>query len=157
AGIVADGFDPITDAKHKTYRYRIDNGEVPDVFARRYAWHIHSKLDVAAMEEAAAFFVGTFDFKAFAAAGGSAKTSVRTIFGLRVERNMDMISIDVTGNGFLYNMVRIIVGTLAEVGLGKRQPADIPAVIASLDRKKAGQTAPAMGLTMVEVVYPAMP
>ena len=153
ARLVADGFDPILSAVSKTYRYHVDNSAVPNVFARRYAWHIHRPLDTSAMRAAAAHFVGTHDFKAFAAAGGSAKTSVRTIFALDVERHNGSVMIDITGNGFLYNMVRIITGSLVEVGLGKKQPSDIPAIIQSLDRKKAGQTAPASGLTMVEVVY----
>ncbi|MCL2852960.1 MAG: tRNA pseudouridine(38-40) synthase TruA [Defluviitaleaceae bacterium] len=153
ARITADGFDPILSASSKTYRYQLDNAAIPNVFKRRYAWHIHHPLDACAMHSAAAHFVGTHDFKAFAAAGGSAKTSVRTIFALDVERRSDEVIISVTGNGFLYNMVRIITGTLVEVGLGKKHPLDIPAIILSRDRKKAGQTAPAAGLSMIEVIY----
>ena len=157
ARLAADGFDPILSAVSKTYRYQIDNSQVPNVFARRYAWHIHRLLDVPVMGAGAAHFVGTHDFKAFAAAGGSAKTSIRTIFALDIERHGGTVTLSVTGNGFLYNMVRIITGTLAEVGLGKKGPWDIPAIIESLDRKKAGQTAPASGLTLVEVVYDPLP
>ena len=153
ARVVADSFDPITFAYSKTYRYQIDNARIPSVFTRRYSWHVHRALNVEAIQKAASHFVGTFDFKAFCAAGGSAKTSIRTIFGLAVEQDSDIIRLSVTGNGFLYNMVRIITGTLVEVGLGKKVPSEIPFIISSLDRKKAGQTAPASGLTLVEVVY----
>jgi len=153
ARVVPDDFDSITSAVAKTYRYKLDNAEIPNVFTRYYAWHVHRPLDVAAMAEAAAHFVGIHDFKAFCAVGGSAKTSVREIFALDVVREADTISISVTGNGFLYNMVRIITGTLVDVGLGAKLPSDIPGIIASCDRKKAGQTAPACGLALINVDY----
>ena len=153
AAVVADDFDPIICAVSKTYRYQIDNGHIPNVFMRRYAWHVHKGLDDLAMAKAGALFVGTYDFRAFAATGGSAKTSVRTIFDLRVYRKGDIVCLDVTGNGFLYNMVRIITGTLVDVGLGKILPEEVAGIIASLDRKKAGQTAPATGLMLLNVVY----
>ena len=153
ACVVPDDFDPITSAVAKTYRYQLDNAEIPNVFLRRYAWHIHKTLDTEAMAEAAAYFTGTHDFKAFCAAHGSARTSVREIFALDVVREADTISISITGNGFLYNMVRIITGTLVDVGLGAKYPSDIPAIITSCDRKKAGQTAPPCGLAMINVDY----
>jgi len=153
ACVAPDGFDPITSAVAKTYRYQLDNAEIPNVFLRKYAWHVHKQLDVAAMSEAASHFVGVHDFKGFAAAHGSAKTSVREIFALDVTREADIVSISVTGNGFLYNMVRIITGTLVDVGLGAKSLAEIPGIIASGDRKRAGQTAPACGLTMINVDY----
>ena len=153
AAVVRDGFDPITDAVAKTYRYQINNSEIPNVFTRRYAWHVHTPLDIAAMAQAAEHFVGVHDFKAFAAVGGSAKTSIREIFTLEVLREADMISIYVTGNGFLYNMVRIITGTLVDVGLGRKRPSEIPDILASCDRTNAGQTAPACGLAMLSVDY----
>ncbi|MCL2617490.1 MAG: tRNA pseudouridine(38-40) synthase TruA [Defluviitaleaceae bacterium] len=151
---VGDGFCPIIDATSKTYRYEIDNSPCSDVFARRYAWQIRRELDTAAMRQAAAHFVGTHDFMAFCASGGSAATSVRTIFEINLRETANRVSISVTGSGFLYNMVRIIAGTLADVGLGKLPQERIPAILLSRDRKKAGQTAPANGLTMVGVVYP---
>ena len=153
AKAVPDDFDPILCAISKTYCYQLDNSAVANVFERRYSWHIHKYLDTMSMRAAAAHFVGTHDFKAFCASGGSAKTSVRTIFALDVEQIGDMVVLSVTGSGFLYNMVRIITGTLVDVGLGKSLPSDILPIILSLDRKKAGQTAPASGLTLVRVVY----
>ena len=150
---VSEAFDPIGAALSKTYRYSVDNSPIADVFSRKYAWHIPRSLDVSAMRQAAGHLVGTHDFKAFSAANGSAKTSVRTIFAINVAKSQQTVHITIRGNGFLYNMVRIISGTLVDVGLG-RTPADsVLEILQSRQRKKAGQTAPAFGLMMLSVDY----
>jgi len=145
------------DCKGKTYRYIIRHNSEPDVFRRNYAYQIKGELDASAMTEAAKYIVGTHDFACFQAAGGTPReTTVRTIFDLQVlTKGEDELWIEITGDGFLYNMVRIIVGTLVEVGQGKRAPESIRDVIASTDRQKAGHTAPAEGLYLLEIYYEA--
>lgn len=144
-------FNAITSALGKRYTYYICNSQFPDVFS--HSWHYRHKLDIAAMQSAAAAFLGTHDFLGFAAAGFTVKSTIRTIHSLRVEKTGDMISIDVTGDGFLYNMVRIIAGTLVFVGAGKLSAEDVPDIIASCDRTRAGITAPSDGLFLSEVYY----
>ena len=143
------------DCKGKTYRYIIRYGSEADVFRRNYAYQIKGNLDVDAMAAAANHIVGTHDFACFQAAGGTPReTTVRTIFDLRViPKAQDELWIEITGDGFLYNMVRIIVGTLVEVGQGKREAESLPHVIASEDRRTAGHTAPAEGLYLLEIYY----
>lgn len=148
-----DDFCASRSAKMKTYRYTIDNGEFKNVFLNRFAWHYKYPLDIAAMESAAEQFVGTHDFLGFASSGYTVKTTVRTIYSLKIEKTGNTITIDVTGDGFLYNMVRIIVGTLVYVGSGKIAAADITEIINSKDRTRAGITAPAKGLCLKEVFY----
>lgn len=151
---IADiGFNAARSAVGKTYIYTIDNGEFPDAFLLRYAWHCRYQLDVDAMRRAAKCFCGTHDFIGFAASGFTVKTTVRTINSLDIAQHDDKIIITVTGNGFLYNMVRIIVGTLVYVGSGRISPDDIPQIIESRDRSMAGITAPAKGLCLKEVFY----
>jgi len=140
-------------AKGKMYRYVFFNSPFPSALERNRAYHVYYPLDETAMDKAAAHFVGTHDFAAFCAAGGSAKTSVRTITKASVARRGEIIELTIAGDGFLYNMVRIIAGTLAEVGFGKIMPDDVPEIIKSLDRKLAGRTAPAHGLYLVEIYY----
>ncbi len=141
-------------ARGKTYRYLIHNSQFPSALLRHRAYHVYYPLDVSAMQKAAGHFVGTHDFCAFSATGGSVKTSVRTISQITVDkREADQVELNISGDGFLYNMVRIIAGTLIEVGFGKLKPDDIPEIIGSLDRRKAGRTAPAHGLYLVEVYY----
>jgi len=141
-------------AKGKTYRYKIKNTSKRNVFDRNYVYYVAAPLKVEAMAEAAEHLVGTHDFKCFQATGGPEKTTtVRTITEMKVQQDGDEITIDVTGDGFLYNMVRIIVGTLVQVGLGKISPNQIPGIIQSKDRSKAGQTAPPQGLYLVQVHY----
>lgn len=135
----------------KTYSYYIANSEFPDIFT--HSWHYPYPLDTDAMSKAAGAFLGTHDFVGFAASGFTVKTTVRTIYALEVKKNGDIVKIDVTGNGFLYNMVRIISGTLAFVGSGKINPDDMADIIASRDRTRAGMTAPADGLFLSEVYY----
>ncbi len=141
------------DVKIKEYRYCIDNAPVADVFRHRYADHIRCPLDVAAMQQGARHLIGEHDFTSFCSAKTFVEDKVRTIFDLRVERSGDEIWIVCRGNGFLYNMVRIIAGTLVEVGQGKRSPDELKDILLACDREQAGKTAPAKGLTMWEVTY----
>ncbi|MCH5212172.1 MAG: tRNA pseudouridine(38-40) synthase TruA [Oscillospiraceae bacterium] len=137
----------------KTYRYTIDNGAFADMFMRRYAWHYKFPIDIGLMRKAAEAFCGTHDFIGFAASGFSVKTTVRTIHSIRIEKHDSIITIDVTGSGFLYNMVRIIAGTLVYAGSGRIPAEEMPAIIASKCRERAGITAPAKGLCLEEVYY----
>lgn len=150
---VGDDFHPRFSATGKHYRYSIWN--VPDrspLHAR--SWHEPERLDEAAMREAARALVGQHDFAAFRAAGCSAKTTVRRIDSIDIERAPDgVVTVDVRGNAFLRNMVRIVVGTLAEVGTGARPVAQVAEILASRDRTIAGITAPARGLELIEVRY----
>ena len=146
-------FNAARSAIGKTYVYTIDNGVFPDVFLSRYAWYYKHRLDEALMSRAAGYFLGTHDFIGFAASGFTVKTTVRTIHSLSVERNGDLVSFSVTGDGFLYNMVRIIAGTLVYAGCGRILPDGIPDIIASRRRENAGITAPAKGLCLKEVFY----
>ena len=142
------------DCKGKTYRYVIDNGEEADIFRRNYTGRVGEPLDVELMREAASYMTGTHDFKAFQSSGGEEReTTVRTISGITVERQGTDVVIEVTGDGFLYNMVRIMTGTLMEAGLGKRTPESVKDVIHSLDRANAGPTAPASGLYLKEIYF----
>lgn len=141
-------------ARGKQYRYLIRNLPEPDIFRRRYCYQVLQPLDIEAMRKAAAYIVGTHDFKCFQAAGGEEKeTTVRTIYRLDIDRRGDDVVIEISGDGFLYNMVRIITGTLTEVGLGRRRPQELAGILASRDRQQAGHTAPATGLYLVEVYY----
>ena len=149
----APEFNSRFSAKKKCYTYYIQNSRFPDVFRADYAWHFPYKLNIDNMKKAAESFLGEHDFIGFAASGFTVKTTVRTIYSLDVEKNEDLVKITVTGNGFLYNMVRIIAGTLAFVGCGKIRYEDIPDIIASGDRKRAGITAPPQGLFLTEVYY----
>lgn len=149
----AEDFSANRSAKAKTYRYTIDNGAFSDVFALRYAWHYKYPLNFEDMKRAAEHFCGTHDFIGFASSGFSVKTTVRTIYSVSLTKENNLITIDVTGNGFLYNMVRIIVGTLVYVGIGRISPDDIEDIISSRNRDRAGITAPAKGLCLKEVFY----
>ena len=176
---VSPDFHARFDSKGKTYVYKIYNMPEMDVFRRNYCHHIPDELDVEAMQQAAKLIEGTHDFKCFEAAGGQEReTTVRTISGITVERGNrtgsgaeragdgsdaeraeggrgedGYVNIRVTGDGFLYNMVRIITGTLAEVGLGKRSPEEMTEIIEGKDRTKAGHTAPPQGLYLEQIYY----
>ena len=139
--------------KRKTYRYVINNSEYGTAIYRNLQYCFPIKLDAEKMKEAAKYFEGEHDFKAFKSSGTSGKNSVRTIYKAEVRKEGDNIIIELTGNGFLYNMVRIISGTLLDVGLGKIKPEKIPEIIESKDRQRAGRTLPAHGLYLVQVVY----
>ncbi len=140
-------------AKGKRYIYRIVNAPHASALLERFTLHVPEKLDIALMREAAEYIKGTHDFASFCAAGGSAKTTVRTVTRLDITKNGELIEITVEGNGFLYNMVRIIAGTLIEVGKRKKTPARVKEIIEGCVRKEAGMTADAKGLTMDEVFY----
>ncbi len=137
----------------KTYEYRIYRGEFPMPVKRLYSLFTYHKLNVEAMQLAAGFFVGEHDFKSFCQVGAQVESTVRTIYDLTVEEQGAELVIRVTGNGFLYNMVRIIAGTLMEVGQGKKKPEDIPLIIEAKNRQAAGPTAPPQGLMLVKYQY----
>ena len=139
--------------KSKTYRYTINTSTHGSAIFRDMEYHFPIKLDVEKMRIAAKYFEGEHDFKAFKASGTSSKSSVRKIFNADVLQNGERIYIELTGNGFLYNMVRIISGTLVDVGIGKIKPEEIENIINSQDRTKAGKTLPANGLCLVQVNY----
>ncbi|NLA58238.1 MAG: tRNA pseudouridine(38-40) synthase TruA [Firmicutes bacterium] len=146
------------DAIAKTYVYLVDNRPLPSVFLRNYAYHVSQPLDVEAMHRAADLLVGTQDYASFRTSGSSAKTSVRTVYEFDIEESKahdGIIKFRVRADGFLYNMMRNMVGTLLEVGLGKLSVADVAAVLKARDRRLAGPTAPACGLYLVEVEYPS--
>lgn len=140
-------------AKGKSYLYKMLVSPVASPFLADLAFYVPRPLDWAAMEEAAANFLGEHDFTAFMASGSAIKTTVRTITNISFSKNNDLWEITFTGNGFLYNMVRIMAGTLYEVGYGRLKPQDIKAIIDSRDRRRAGITAPAHGLYLKEVYY----
>lgn len=150
---VSKEFNARFSAKGKKYTYYIQNSRFPDVFRKNYAWHFPYKINLDNMKKAAEAFIGEHDFIGFAASGFTVKTTVRTICSLEVSKNEDLIKISVTGNGFLYNMVRIIAGTLCFAGCGKINPDDMSDIISSKDRKRAGITAPPQGLFLTEVYY----
>jgi tRNA pseudouridine38-40 synthase len=148
-----DSFHVINDVKHKTYSYNIQNSGIYSPTLMRYTHFVKEPLNVDKMSKAAEYFVGTHDFKAFSAANGSAQTSKRTIYECCISKNADIITMLIRGNGFLYNMIRIITGTLIDVGQGRITPEHCKYVIECKDRSKAGITAPAKGLTLEDIKY----
>ena len=146
-------FHATLDAKSKVYRYAIDNGTFADVFQLRYCWHVHPPLDAAAMARAGRFLLGRHNFRSFETDWPNRMSSVRTIFDLTVERAGAFVTIEVEADGFLYNMVRSIAGTLMLVGAGKRSESWVADVLAGQSRVLAGPTAPAKGLFLVKVDY----
>lgn len=137
----------------KTYEYRIDCEEFADPLKTRYAYFTYVSLDASKMQEAAFHLIGTHDFKSFCSVNTTATTTVRTIFDIQIIRDGVDIVIRVTGNGFLYNMVRIIVGTLMDVGRGKYKPIAVKDILEALDRTAAGPTVPACGLMLKELHF----
>lgn len=137
----------------KKYRYIINNSPTGTAVYRELEYQFPIKLDVEKMKKAAKYFEGEHDFAGFKASGTSSKNSVRKIFKAEVFEKDERVYIELTGSGFLYNMVRIIAGTLLDVGIGKIEPEEIPDIINSKDRKRAGRTLPAVGLYLVEVNY----
>ncbi len=166
SALAADAFHARFDAVAKSYRYRLLHGPVLSPFLRRYAWHVREGLDVQAMTEAGGVLIGEHDFAAFQAAGSAVRTTVRTLFELTVRgaspgawtgadpAGAEMTVIEVRGSGFLRHMVRTIVGTLVEVGRGRRGPAEVEQVLRGADRSAAGPTAPPRGLFLTGVGYP---
>lgn len=150
---VPGDWHPRYQKSQKTYEYRILNRTFRMPMRRFDTYFYHHPLNVENMRRAAAYLEGEHDFKSFCALGAQVKTTVRTIRRCDVTHTGDIITIRVTGNGFLYNMVRIIAGTLIEVGGGKRMPEEMREILAACDRAAAGPTAPAHGLTMMGIVY----
>ena len=140
-------------AKSKKYRYTINNSSMGTAIYREIEYHFPLKLDIKRMQKAIKYFEGEHDFAGFKASGTSGKNSIRTIYKAQVIEYGDRIYIELTGNGFLYNMIRIISGTLIDVGIGKILPEEIPEIIKSKDRKRAGKTLAAHGLCLIEVKY----
>ena len=154
AGEADRDFSARHSAKSKTYIYRIQRGEVPDPMTARYAWYIRRPLDVAAMREALGCILGTHDFSAFRASGGAPMSPVRTMYEAAVEEAAgNQLVCRIHGNGFLYHMVRNIIGTVANVGLGIITPQRFQEILDGCDRTKAAATAPACGLFLEEVDY----
>jgi tRNA pseudouridine38-40 synthase len=179
ADLAADDFHAIASARRKRYRYVLCDGPVRDVFARHYCWHPHGRLDEAAMHSSAQPLAGTHDFSSFETAGSERSTSVRTVFEIAVARGQggaaglpgtapgtgrptdatpaeyggELVTVEIEADGFLYNMVRAIVGTLVEVGQGRRDEAWPHEVLRARDRRAAGRTAPPQGQFLVRVEY----
>lgn len=141
------------DAKHKTYMYRIYNARLPNPFELRYSWHVRTELDDSLMNTITRQVVGTHDFSAFRAAGGPPVNPVKTIFSADCSRQDKLIQFTFTGSGFLYHMVRNLVGTIIEIGSGRRGADEFACILASRDRRNAGATAPPQGLYLMCVEY----
>ena len=146
---VAPDFHPRHCNSKKTYEYRIYNAPFENPITRRYAYFVYFPLDIERMQRAAAYLVGEHDFKSFCVAKAQVATTVRTIYDIRIDKEGDYITIRISGNGFLFNMVRIIVGTLVRIGRGVWEPERMEEILEARDRQKAGPTAPANGLTLV--------
>ena len=149
----APRFHARLNAVGKTYCYRIHNSKIPAVFDRRLVWQIEQQLDVDAMKTAAKYLVGTHDFTSFCTKKEEVTNHVRTIYELDLTRSGDMITLRIRGNGFLYNMVRIISGTLIEIGNGQYPPERMQKILDAKDRSAAGPTAPAQGLTLMGIQF----
>jgi tRNA pseudouridine38-40 synthase len=137
----------------KHYEYRVINSDIPDVFRRRYALEVPEQLDVKAMERAAALLLGEHDFQSFTSARKGKKSTVRRIDEIRITRDGNLLCFSFKGDGFLYHMIRILMGTLLEVGMGRRSPESMEAILESRNREQAGMLVPAKGLTLVEVYF----
>jgi tRNA pseudouridine38-40 synthase len=149
----APDFHARFDVVSKEYRYRILLSKQKDVFSRHYAYHCPYKLNLRAIEAAIPHFIGTHDFTSFCSAKTEIEDKERTIYELEMQQQGDELTFRFVGNGFLYNMVRIIVGTLLDIGQGKLQPEDIPRILEKRDRRLAGKTAPGHGLYLWQVNY----
>ena len=151
---VGERFHARLSATGKEYRYHIRMGSIPDVFARKYQYRVEEPLDLAAMERAAGYLTGKHDFRSFCGNRRFKKSTVREVFHIGVEVCGSDLTLVYQGDGFLYNMVRILTGTLLEVGLGQRTPESMVDVLEARERTAAGKTAPAQGLVLQEVYYP---
>ncbi len=150
---VPDRFHSRLNAKGKTYCYRVLNSAVPHVFDRKFTYCYPEKLDLEAMRRAAELLIGTHDFQAFTSAKKGKKSTVRTITSIEIIPTADELRFVFEGNGFLFHMVRILMGTLLEIGSGKRSPEEIPEILAGKKRENAGALVPACGLALMEVRY----
>ena len=150
---VDERFHSRYNCKKKTYKYVINNSANGTAIYRNLEYNFSQELNVDKMNEAVKYFIGEHDFKGFKASGTSSKSSVRTIYDAKVYKNGDRVNIELTGNGFLYNMVRIKSGTLIDVGIGKILPEEVPDIINSKERTKAGKTLPPNGLYLIKVEY----
>lgn len=150
---VAVGFHSRLCAKGKTYCYQIDRREKPGVFTRKYAYHYPHKLNVEAMRKGASYLIGTHDFRGFSMIKEEDKSTLRQIKEIRIQEKGDYLQFYFTGHGFLYHQVRIMAGTLLEIGLGERNAESVKQILDSKIRKEAGFMAPAQGLCLMEVYY----
>lgn len=151
---VSKDFHPRYDKNRKKYSYKILNNAVEMPIYREYTYHVYGTLNMGLMRKAAQYLIGEHDFKAFCSVNTQVESTIRTIYDISITKNYDnIISIDIEGNGFLYNMVRIIVGTLLEVGIGKMDVERVKEILDSKDRKNAGPTAPARGLILEWILY----
>ena len=150
---VEERFHSRFQAKEKTYMYRLHTSKIPDVFERKYVYTYTEPLHLENMKRAAAYMTGTMDFTSFCANKHMKKSAVRSVYAIDFQVTEKEIDIIYRGNGFLQNMVRIMTGTLLEVGMGKKKPEDIPMILAAKNREAAGFTAPAQGLVLLEVKY----
>jgi tRNA pseudouridine38-40 synthase len=153
ASVVSDDFHPRYDAVGKLYGYRILNRELPSPFIGRYAWHFPGSLDITLMRESAQLLVGEHDFEAFSSSGSSVRETVRKLRRLDVEPHGELVDIRVEANGFLYMMVRRIVGTLTDVGRGLISLEEVGEILRSLDRTRVKTVAPPQGLSLIKVTY----
>lgn len=150
---VSEDFHSRYHCHQKTYSYIIDNSEQGSAIYRGLTYHVAQPLDMDAMQKAANYLVGEHDFSSFKSSGTSSKSSVRTIYKAQILKEQDRVVIMLTGSGFLYNMVRIISGTLVEIGLGNKKPEEMLTILEAKDRQKAGKTLPAHGLFLMNVDY----
>ncbi len=152
--LVSDNFHARFDTKSKTYMYKINTSLNYDVFNRNYEWQLGKKLDFGKMQDACTYFIGEKDFRSFMTSGACVESTVRTIYDLHIECEQNgMIKIFINANGYLYNMVRIITGTLVDVGLGRISSEQVEKIILACNREMAGQTAPPQGLYLYKVNY----
>lgn len=149
----SDRFHSRFNVTAKTYEYTIYNNKFKDVFLRKYAWHIEKHLDLKAMEQGAKYLLGTHDFKSFTSLKTKNKSTLRTIYSIEFYKEGNILKIRIKGNGFLLNMVRIIVGTLVSVGLREIETKEVYEILEAKERKVAKEKAPSHGLSLVEVVY----
>jgi tRNA pseudouridine38-40 synthase len=150
---VPENFHARYHAKDKTYLYKIWNKEYPNPFMRKYSMHVNQKLNIAAMEAAGSYFIGAHDFTAYSNAKSKKKSMVREIYSIDLQEEDGFITIRVRGDGFLYNMVRWLIGSLIEVGLGNMDAKDIPGIIEAKERNQTGNLAEACGLYLEKITY----
>jgi len=153
AEVAPEDFNARFHAKGKIYAYQIFNAARPDIYHRRFCWFLRGPLDMAAMRSASRYLIGEHDFKSFQGSLSESRSSVRTIYNIRIVRRRSFIWVFIKANAFLYRMARNIVGTLTEVGQGKRRAEEMPDILGAQDRRAAGITAPARGLFLVRVYY----